>query len=230
MNAKKFSDAMSELDNKYVDEAINYKPAKRKPVWIKWGAIAACFALVAILGVGVLQGEWFGSKTDIATLDNGSTINFVKSDEIGSSLALGYDIMTRELTEEETHTLFADLPVTANAVFTATDNQLVGFEGTIAGMKIVITTSDLPLLDTTIIGSKEATEVDGILVTAGYFLTDPNSSGEQTAIYYATFEIGNSTVYVENAGAKAERETVKNDLATVVQKLIANGELDTSQF
>ena len=28
MNAKKFSDAMSELDNKYIDEALNYK---RKP-------------------------------------------------------------------------------------------------------------------------------------------------------------------------------------------------------
>ena len=25
MNAKKFSDAMSELDNKYIDEALNYK-------------------------------------------------------------------------------------------------------------------------------------------------------------------------------------------------------------
>ena len=25
MNAKKFSDAMSELDTKYVDEALNYK-------------------------------------------------------------------------------------------------------------------------------------------------------------------------------------------------------------
>ena len=29
MNAKKFSDAMSELDSKYVDEAINYK--KKSP-------------------------------------------------------------------------------------------------------------------------------------------------------------------------------------------------------
>ena len=25
MNAKKFSDAMSELDSKYIDEALNYK-------------------------------------------------------------------------------------------------------------------------------------------------------------------------------------------------------------
>ena len=30
MNAKKFSDAMSELDTKYVDEALNYKKESRK--------------------------------------------------------------------------------------------------------------------------------------------------------------------------------------------------------
>jgi hypothetical protein len=41
MNAKKFSDAMSELDTKYVDEALNYKKKSRKPVWVKWGAMAA---------------------------------------------------------------------------------------------------------------------------------------------------------------------------------------------
>ena len=31
MNAKKFSDAMSELDTKYVDEALNYKKKMKKP-------------------------------------------------------------------------------------------------------------------------------------------------------------------------------------------------------
>ena len=36
MNAKKFSDAMSELDNKYIDEALNYKKKVKKPIWIKW--------------------------------------------------------------------------------------------------------------------------------------------------------------------------------------------------
>ena len=46
MNAKKFSDAMSELDTKYVDEALNYKKKAKKPGWIKWGAMAACLILV----------------------------------------------------------------------------------------------------------------------------------------------------------------------------------------
>lgn len=46
MNSKKFSEAMGELDSKYVNEAINYKKKARKPVWAKWGAIAACLCLV----------------------------------------------------------------------------------------------------------------------------------------------------------------------------------------
>lgn len=50
MNAKKFSDAMSELDSKYIDEALNYKKKagkkKKKQNWAKWGAMAACLCLV----------------------------------------------------------------------------------------------------------------------------------------------------------------------------------------
>ena len=71
MNSKKFSEAMSELDSKYVDEAISYKKKAKKPVWAKWGAIAACFVAVTVLGVGLFQSGLFGSHTDIATLNNG---------------------------------------------------------------------------------------------------------------------------------------------------------------
>ena len=37
---------MSELDTKYVDEALNYKKKAKKPIWVKWGAIAACLCLM----------------------------------------------------------------------------------------------------------------------------------------------------------------------------------------
>ena len=48
MNAKKFSDAMRELDSKYIDEALNYKKKAKKPVWVKWGAMAACLCLIVV--------------------------------------------------------------------------------------------------------------------------------------------------------------------------------------
>lgn len=46
MNTKKFSKAMGELDDKYVDEAIRYQRTRKKSSWVKWGAIAACLCLV----------------------------------------------------------------------------------------------------------------------------------------------------------------------------------------
>lgn len=52
MNTKKFSDALSQIDDKYIDEAINYKKNK-KITWIKLGAVAACFVIV-VTAVSVL--------------------------------------------------------------------------------------------------------------------------------------------------------------------------------
>lgn len=48
MNSKKFSEAMSELDTRYVDEAIGYekKKAYHKPLLLKLGAMAACLCLI----------------------------------------------------------------------------------------------------------------------------------------------------------------------------------------
>ena len=46
MNAKKFSDAMSELDTKYVDEALNYKKKAQKPIWVKLGTMRLVYALL----------------------------------------------------------------------------------------------------------------------------------------------------------------------------------------
>ena len=42
---------MSELDSKYIDETLNYKKKSKSPVWVKWGAIAACLCLAAAAGI-----------------------------------------------------------------------------------------------------------------------------------------------------------------------------------
>lgn len=51
MNSKKFSEAMNEIDEKYLDETITYKRKNKKTVWMKWGAIAACLCLVVAGGM-----------------------------------------------------------------------------------------------------------------------------------------------------------------------------------
>ena len=55
MNAKKFSDAMSEIDNKYVEEAVMYGAAQKtkRPLFkrIMRGAIAACLCVALAVGI-----------------------------------------------------------------------------------------------------------------------------------------------------------------------------------
>ena len=55
MNTKKFSEAMGEIDDKYVEEAIRYRATKKakglSSKWIKRGAIAACLCVALVAGV-----------------------------------------------------------------------------------------------------------------------------------------------------------------------------------
>lgn len=46
MTTKKFSEAMNELEDRYVTEAITYQRSKKKRNWLKWVAAAACICLV----------------------------------------------------------------------------------------------------------------------------------------------------------------------------------------
>lgn len=48
MSANKFSEAMGEIDEKYVGEAFSYKKKAKKNGWVKWCAAAACICLVAV--------------------------------------------------------------------------------------------------------------------------------------------------------------------------------------
>lgn len=117
MNAKKFSDAMSELDTKYVDEALNYKKKAKKLSWIKWGALAACFALVLAVGIpqianlirprgGPGQNDplrpenviefngayyWVVDMSDTELLDDYNLPHVITSDMIGEELGNGLD-------------------------------------------------------------------------------------------------------------------------------------------
>lgn len=81
MNTKKFSEAMSEIDDKYVEEALNYKKKAQKNSWLKWGAMAACLCLV-VVGFSVphiLKSIQDGKNTaggDITTDDTATKMTF----------------------------------------------------------------------------------------------------------------------------------------------------------
>lgn len=56
MNSEKLLEAIGSIDDTLVYNAVNDNLKKKKPVWIKWFAIAACFALVLMIGIPQLVG------------------------------------------------------------------------------------------------------------------------------------------------------------------------------
>lgn len=63
MSTKKFSEAMSEISDKYYDEVATYKAKTTKHSWLKYGSLVACFAFVALIGIGAFQNGFFISST-----------------------------------------------------------------------------------------------------------------------------------------------------------------------
>ena len=51
MNEKKFSEAMSEVNDRYYEEAAQYERKRKKPAWTKWAAMVACLCLVVAAGI-----------------------------------------------------------------------------------------------------------------------------------------------------------------------------------
>ena len=146
MKEKKLLRALGNVDNQYIKEAEPMKKTSKITNRQKWVSVAACFVLVAVIGVGVFQSNLFGTKNDIATLNDGETITFVKNDLSQSSINL--NVTTRPLSDAEIEMLFADLPVTADAYFDADNHNILGFEGKIDDTRMVVSKQGVNLLDT----------------------------------------------------------------------------------
>lgn len=216
MTRENFFEILGELDDDIVQAAK--APVKNKANRMLWAAAAACLALVISIAIG------HGRNSYTVTLDNGDTVNFVKSHISYASLDFGFDVTSRELTQEEILTFFGDLPVTAS--ITEADDQIIGLTGKIGDAKLVITASNFSLLDTIIVGTEKSSTIDDVPVTAGFFVTGPNSKGVKTAVFYAKFELDGQIFYVENAAPYPDREAAGRSLIEAVQALIQNGKLD----
>lgn len=130
MNTKKFSEAMSEVDDKYYVEAANYQPKRRKSNWVKWGAVAACLTLVLAIGIPYITNlvgshggqikdplrplnviEYNGAyyekldMSDTELLDRYNLPHEITSDIVGRNMGSGTDS-----SEKSTEDLFQYLP------------------------------------------------------------------------------------------------------------------------
>lgn len=70
MNPKKFSEAMSELDNRYIDEAVRYRKSGKKHSYIRWAASAACLAFIIAVAATIAD----RAQNQIKLSDNSSNV------------------------------------------------------------------------------------------------------------------------------------------------------------
>ncbi len=99
MNPEKFSEAMSEIDSKYIDEAIRYKKSGKKHSYIRWAASAACLALIIAVTASIAA----RTQNQIKLSDNSSNVTVCYTNSpiyMQSSSSLIF------LTEEELFTHF----------------------------------------------------------------------------------------------------------------------------
>lgn len=215
------SEAIGNIDSRFIAEAAEYKPT-RLSVWVKLAAVAACILLTVTLGITLFQNGQIGNSDHIVTLDNGDRLRFVEQDT-DELHAPSFDstLDSRKLTGDELGTLFGHLPVSANAHFDRTDHSMIGLEGTIGDVKLMV------MADSNAIASGQASEVNGVSISAGYCMTD--SDGE-TVVYYAAFELGGNTVYVEHEGSIDDSEADRTELTAIILMLIDNGDVDLGQI
>lgn len=228
--AVKLYNGITNIKDEIIDEAQSVRSGRRQKVWLKRGAIAACFALIAVIGIGVMHTGILGNQDEIVTLNSGETLLFAKmTNDMGAQGDMPYRPF--ELTTEEVTSLFGDLPVTANAYYDEENSEIVGLEGEINGVKLVISKTGVNLIDTVADDSEEKTsEINGIVITAGYCTA--NNYGNKISLYYAVFELGGNTIRLENGGlfGTEEATAARDELISAMLTLIDNGEVDFSQI
>lgn len=189
--------------------------------------IAACFVVaIALVGIFGKSAGWFGGKVLSTNLDDG-TLNFYKSNSISNAASLAWDIdwgngIHRELTADESKALFGKPGVSGYAIFRSTDNTLLHFEGKAGKTKIILAASGAPVTDTIVEGNEKTSEINGIPVTAGYFVTNANSQGIKNIIYFASFKADETSVYVELGGVETDSNALRAEIAGVVYQLTKN--------
>ena len=162
---------------------------------------AAC--LLMVMFVTAFWGNnagWFDGKIYTAESDGG-TLKFYKTASPGSgSLDFGVDVTSRELTADENAMLFGDLGVASHGIFDAQNKQLLHVEGRNGNTKIILAAHGVPVTDAVIETNRKTSEINGVRVSAGYFITRANSRGERNIIFLAQFELNGKQIYVECGG------------------------------
>lgn len=89
MNTKKFSEAMGEIDSKYINEAINYKKRIEKSSWIKWGVTAAvifCYFTMTVSAFSLFSSLSGDDLSLLATYEGNGMVSVQVENKSGKEL------------------------------------------------------------------------------------------------------------------------------------------------
>jgi len=196
--------------------------------WRLLAPIAACLIIaVTIAAVYMSNSGWFGNRVLTVGLDGGGTISFYMDNVPGAgSLSFDTDVLSRDLTAEETRAFFGDLPVTSHGIFDANNGELLHIEGKNDNIKVILTTSGSSVSDEVIDAPRFTSVSNDIPVSAGYFITNDNSRSARNIIYIASFELGGFSVHIECWGDLGNSEALGRETASTIESIIQNKEIE----
>ena len=93
-------------------------------------------------------------------------------------------------------------------------------------LKICASREGFPVTDCIVSGRESETELDGVPLKTGYFVSKPNSRGERTVIFFAEYTLDGMTVYTELSGDLSDKEQVGARLTETVGGMIMSGSPD----
>ncbi len=97
MNVKQFSDAMGELDSRYVEEAARYRKRAGRSGWMKWGAVAACLCLMVVGGAMLAQKSGTGAPDpDFVQIPN-PVLSVASAEEMEAYLDFDVPVLDKEV-------------------------------------------------------------------------------------------------------------------------------------
>ncbi|MBQ5340332.1 MAG: hypothetical protein J6Z40_14365 [Oscillospiraceae bacterium] len=177
-----------------------------------------------LLGAGFGLHHYHMTRPLTMTLSSGEQIVYrVLHGSVGDAVYVyPEDGGSRALTAEELHMLLpcAAQPDPCVAVFHTGTGDFIHAETKIGDVHVHLSKDGFPVTDVIVTGTQTYTDICGVPVTFGYFLTDPNSRGIRTAILYASYTRADLQIYLETGCKEADSEATGTALGELVYEML----------
>ena len=220
MNGTDFLETINDIDNELIVNSQS-KSNKKKSKFAVIGAAAAAIVLIfSAVSVSVISKPKF-----TFTAPQGDVITFKQCNYSNAFNQKSSDINAdfRALDNEESDVIGIDLTDSC-AFFSKDTGDVLYIEGRYNDSHIYISSGVADYRDAIIETDNDTVcKIGGTDVLTGLFVTDANSKGVKTAIFYAEFTVNGNTVYIERAGDYENAETVGNELTKQIAEIINAG-------